>query len=348
MPKKLKNLTIKKIDFVTEGANPYAHIKMFKGKVKPEEIKKTAESFKDKVRNTTLDEVYRQIWGFTEALSSSLISILTDNELDDKIEAMNKSLEEFYGAATLSVEYWSKGESSNYSTSCETADEVAEIIKNLKNTEIVKSKYKLETAEIEEGDEVDMTLKDIDTSKLSEDEIKQLENIINKAGIKDCEKNCSGKKPAKNVAKKKEDEQEDIYKGLNPIVQQELEEFRKFRDEVEMKELTDIAKKYEVIGKKPEELVPTFKSLKAAGGTAFNDMISVLDASVEAIEKSGAFREVGASGHIADGSTAIAKAKALAAEIKKNAPELTDNQAMAKVWEANPNLMAEYDAEIGG
>lgn len=35
--------------------------------------------------------------------------------------------------------------------------------------------------------------------------------------------------------------------------------------------------------------MPTLKSLKAAGGDAYNQMIAVLDASVAAVEKSGLF-----------------------------------------------------------
>ena len=49
-----------------------------------------------------------------------------------------------------------------------------------------------------------------------------------------------------------------------------LKSLRKARDESEERELTAIAKKYEVIGKKSEELIPTLKSLKAAGGTSHN------------------------------------------------------------------------------
>ena len=39
------------------------------------------------------------------------------------------------------------------------------------------------------------------------------------------------------------------------------------------------------------------KSLRATGGTAYNDMIAVLDATVEAVNKSGVFSEDGKSGH---------------------------------------------------
>lgn len=60
------------------------------------------------------------------------------------------------------------------------------------------------------------------------------------------------------------DDPDNIYKGLHPAVKAELEGLKKFREESENKELAEVAKKYTIIGKKEEELVPLLKSLKAA------------------------------------------------------------------------------------
>ncbi len=83
---------------------------------------------------------------------------------------------------------------------------------------------------------------------------------------------------------------DDIYKGLHPAVRAELEGLKKFREAAEDRELSEVAKKYAVIGKKEEELVPLLKSLKAAGGTAYNDMLAMLDQTVTMVEKSGDFK----------------------------------------------------------
>ncbi len=48
------------------------------------------------------------------------------------------------------------------------------------------------------------------------------------------------------------------------------------------------------------------------------------------------------------GSTTIAKARAIADEIKKSNPNMSDTEAMAKTWETHPELMKDYDDEIGG
>lgn len=88
----------------------------------------------------------------------------------------------------------------------------------------------------------------------------------------------------------------DIYKGLHPVVQEELRKAREFRENVETQQLTEVAKKYALLGKKPEELVPVLKSLKAAGGSAYDDMIGLLDSNLAAVEKSGVFSEIGKRG----------------------------------------------------
>ena len=344
MPNKLKNLNITKVDLVPEGANPDAFVTMYKSKT-PIRKSGEAESFADKLKDIKLDDVVRQIWQYTESLSSSLISILRDDNIiqSDKKSAMDKSLEEFYGAATLSTEKWSGGSVSDYVATGSEEPQTATIVKALKaeTLGILKSNN--------EGADNDMKIEDIDKDKLTDEEKKQLEAIVNKAGITKPEDDDNGKddnKGDKDVKKIKDEpinhDPEDIYKGLHPAVAAELKSLRKARDESEERELTAIAKKYEVIGKKSEELVPTLK-------TAYQDMIGVLDMAVEAVEKSGAFTEIGKSGHSdVSGSTAIAKARAIADEIKKSNPTMSDTEAMAKTWETHPELMEDYDNEIGG
>ena len=110
----------------------------------------------------------------------------------------------------------------------------------------------------------------------------------------------------------------------------------------------DVFKKYEIIGKKKEELVPMLKSLRATGGTAYNDMIAVLDATVEAVNKSGVFSEVGKSGHgSVHVSDAEGKIEGIAKSYMQKEPSMSYTDALAKAWEDNPDLMDAYDAEEG-
>lgn len=125
----------------------------------------------------------------------------------------------------------------------------------------------------------------------------------------------------------------------------ELERLRKAADAAEERELQEVAKKYEIIGKKAEELVPTLKSLKAAGGDAYDQMIAVLDASVAAVEKSGLFAEVGKSGgNGTPAGGAWAEIEKHAEAIQKAAPTMTWAQAVDKACEQHPDLVHEYES----
>lgn len=211
------------------------------------------------------------------------------------------------------------------------------------------------------GDETNKSKKGVDTdmkidkSKLTPEELAQIEAIEKKAGVqeddntpaaddvnKGTEKNDDPKPTEKAAPAASDDEGgEDIYKGLHPAVAAELKELRKRADAAEERELTEVAKKYEILGKKPEELAKTLKTLKSAGGTAYDDMIGVLDASLASVEKSGAFNEIGSSrSGQPDAWNQIEKH---ADEIMKAAPTMTRAQAIEKACEQHPDLVAEYE-----
>lgn len=192
----------------------------------------------------------------------------------------------------------------------------------------------------------------IDKSKLTAEELAQLEAIEKKAGVTEdpapaatdpatatdpVSKQTTGTPAAADPAA----EGDDIYKGLHPAVAAELKELRKRADAAEERELQSVAKKYEILGKKPDELVKTLKSLKSNGGTAYDDMIGILDASLAAVEKSGAFREIGKSG--SGTPDAWAQIEKHADEILKAAPTMTRAQAIDKACDQHPELVAEYE-----
>lgn len=138
---------------------------------------------------------------------------------------------------------------------------------------------------------------------------------------------------------------EDIYKGLHPLVAAELIALRKQADAAQEEKLYNVAKKYEIIGKKPEELVPTLKALQAAGGTAYDDMIGILDGAVAAVEKSGLFGEVGKRGVGATGGTdAWSQIEKKAEEIRKSNAALSYAESIDAACVQNPDLVHEYEA----
>lgn len=123
-----------------------------------------------------------------------------------------------------------------------------------------------------------------------------------------------------------------------------------FIEKQNKREMTDIAKKYAILGEKPEELGEKLYNLKKSDETMYNTCISMLDTQVALVEKSGIFTEIGKSGN--GGSYnglrgAEAKVDAKAQEIMKADPNISYTEAVAKAWE-DPALAAEYDAEYFG
>lgn len=412
MATKLKNLKITKVDFVDDGANPEAHIRLFKSKdgVEPphdegaekkpniwkrlitaitkaagsetdtselesviDDIQKSSESFGERIAEVKNRKIADEIWDICYALQSSLCSILNDEDMDgtSAATAMQESLDEFSEFAKEAISQWSNGKATNIVKKEEvTASDLAMMksIRNRLDDTIEKAEKAQEEPGAEDPKKKDQNKKQndakgaeemkIDKSKLTPAELAFLQSIEKRYG----EEEGAGAEgvtppaqntdptPATGVGKANTPAQgtdggEDIYKGMHPAVRAELENLKKFREATEERELEDVAKKYEIIGKKKEELVPVLKSLKAAGGTAYTDMIAVLDGAVAAVEKSGAFSEIGKSGGAGttDGA-AWTKAETQAAEIMKS-KNVTKAQALDEVFRNDPELAAECEKE---
>lgn len=422
MATKLKNLKIKKVDFVDEGANPDAHIRMIKSKdgegqgaeaeerkdpdsilkklfgfigkaagmdqgeidsVVDEIEKGSAMSFAERINAVNNGKIADEMWDVCYALQSSLCSILNDDELGsaDAATAMQGSLDEFYAVVKESISKWSSGKAASI---VKKSEEVSEADLKVMKAAVERLNETIEKAgkgtepdyEDPKGDEEEMGMK-IDKSKMTDAERAFLESIEKRYGTDDgavpdngggtAAQASAGQaaaltmpatgQPGQTVEKSapaqaegapapQTDAVDDIYKGLHPAVKAELEELKKFREASEDRELAEVAKKYAIIGKKEEELIPVLKSLKAAGGTAYNDMIAVLDQAVVTVEKSGAFSEIGKSGHggAADGS-AWAEADAKAVELMKSRTGISKAQALDEVLMANPELAARCEKE---
>lgn len=124
-----------------------------------------------------------------------------------------------------------------------------------------------------------------------------------------------------------------------------------FIEEQQKKEQVELAKKYDILGLKPEEIGQQLYDLKKSNEDAYNTVISTLDSQLALVEKSPLFAEIGKSGHSGGSYNGLhgaeAKADAKAQEIMKADPNMTYTQAIAKAWE-DPQIAAEYDAEYFG
>lgn len=160
--------------------------------------------------------------------------------------------------------------------------------------------------------------------------------------------------PKKKPTEKAEvDTVEDTKKSapeMAPELKAALDELADLKKSFELKEMTEVAKKYAPLGKKEDELAQTLYDMKKSNEANYNAYIAILDESLGIVEKSGVFAEIGKSGNgsSAAGGSAVDKAEAKAREIMKADPNMTHDEAIAKAWIENPDLVAEYDAEYFG
>lgn len=101
-------------------------------------------------------------------------------------------------------------------------------------------------------------------------------------------------------------------------------------------EMLKVAQKYELLGRKAEELAPMLKSLKASP-ELYESMIKTLDDALAAVTKAKTFEEIGKSGY-GTVSNDQQKVEAIAKKYLETEPQLSWRQALDKAWQDNPNL----------
>lgn len=344
-------------------------------------------SFAEELNARRNCKITDEIWDLCFALNSALCSTINDAELEagQAEESMQESIRQFSGVMEDAISEWSSGRTAgiirkNDDKASGAQLEAMKSARDRLSAEIKKASAEPEEImEPEKGEAEEMR---IDKSKLTPAERAFLEDIEKRCGEENGGQENeagSGAQPdsgtaeggtetpaggqagavGKSIPKENATDipdvpeqqtagtSDDIYKGLHPDVAAELEALKKFRDDAQNRELSEVAKKYAIIGKKEEELVPLFKSLKEAGGTAYNDMIAVLDQAVSTVEKSGVFGEIGKSGGNGNGNSAEGKIDGIAKGYLAKDPSLTYQEALAKAWEDNPDILAEYEEQEG-
>ena len=304
------------------------------------------------------DEVYPTIWAFTD----SVCSILNDPEKTDEEKAslLKQSVSEFSDSFSASSAAWAKAESADTGIVKD-----ADLLTKMRDSIDALIEKKADDDQLgddgEDGENDDDDNEDgkkppvkkgaidmeFDTSRMTPEEKAQFDDFAKRFGVADPAP--AGNQPAQPTAAPADPQPAadgNVNKGLTlpPEVQTEIEALRKFRQDTEEKELAEVAKRYTIIGKKPEELLPVLKSLKSAGGDAYDQFVAGLDAAVKAVNDSGMFEEVGKRG---SGSTstddAWGKIEAAAHEIQKSKPDMRWPDAVDAACNAHPELVEEYE-----
>ena len=299
---KLKNMKLTSVDFVPKGANQHADIELFKSA--------PASPAREGFFKSLVD------W-LTKGAPGTFEQTLSTEDMRGKLWQYSHALDDSF-ESILESDMSADKKKKMLRESLEQFRSAVDAMIEAVNT-VVES-----TAE-PEVDKVRCDKMNIDKSKLTPEEQATFDALLAKS--------CGDSQP--------QDVQDDIYKGLHPAVKAELEHLRKAVNAQEDRELAAVAKKYEVIGKKPEELIPVLKSLK--GTSAYDEMISVMDAAVDAVEKSALFTEIGKTGH--GTGDAMKQANEKAAEIMKADPNLSYAQALDRVFQQNHELAAQVEKE---
>ena len=416
MATKLKDLKITSTDLVEQGANPDAHIRLFKRRDAPEadpppetllqkaiaalqavfgkhnhadndsSVAKDAKTFDEEMERERLRRVSCQMWDFCYALSDSLSSIIFDGEKseDDKRGMMNTSLDEFAETLRNAIPMWAAGdkveiEGDGNVVAKSAAQQAAmdELLGRYAKAEgdgegddpeedddgqddpedgdvaAGKGNNTKKSATGQQKEETD-TMK-IDKSKMTPEELASLEAIEKKYGVAEPDGTPPAATGDGDVAKGGAEatppaEGADTAPALHPEVKKALEtnatltaQVEELKKSLEIKDLTAVAKKYEIIGKKADELAPKLYDLKKAGGTAYDDFVGLLDEQVTLVEKGGLFAEIGTARSGVAGTDAELGIKA--AEVRKNNADMTSPEAVVKAFEENPELAAQYEAE---
>ena len=198
----------------------------------------------------------------------------------------------------------------------------------------------------------------IDKSRFTPKDLADYEALIAKgrvdpeSGEDEMEDEVPATPPKKTTQKAEVEDMDGTKKSATPEVAPEitaaLEEMRALKKSFEMKEMTEIAKKYAPLGKKESELAQTLYDMKKSNEANYDAYISILDESLSIVEKSGLFAEIGKSaGGAGTAGSAVEKAEAKAQAIMKADPSISYVDAKAQAWE-DPDIMAEYDSEYYG
>jgi len=203
----------------------------------------------------------------------------------------------------------------------------------------------------------------IDKSVFTPEELETYKALIAKATVdpeaaeEEMEKERPEFPPRKKRVFEEEFREEDVdetekscntRKSADPQLTAAMQRLETLEKSIAMNEMVEVAKKYAPLGEKEDELAQTLYDMKKSNEANYDAYIAVLDKSLDLVEKSGIFTEIGKSGAAYGsnyGGGTVGKVESIASEIRKSNPEMSYEASIAKAWESNPELIAEYEAE---
>ena len=271
MKNKLTDMEINSVDLCKRGANQRAIIKLLKSADLGEGgegdsmgvIAKIADALQrvisrgePELQPITKAAGAEQVRITTDALRKSLESIIADDSLSpvEKRDMMADSLQQFTLEATDLMDGWADaiGKADDMPEDDPEGDDPMEEEEEPEEPEGVEDPEEGESpGDDPEDNNVEKGVFDmatIDINKMSPEDKATLDELAKKYGAVE---------PAATE--------------VHPDVKKAIDEVAELRKSLEIKELEGVAKKYEIIGKKAEDLAPKLYELKKAGEQHYND-----------------------------------------------------------------------------
>ncbi|MBQ5659066.1 MAG: hypothetical protein IIV02_06035 [Peptococcaceae bacterium] len=358
---KLKKLEVNSVDLVPAGANPDAHINLFKSKEERPAwdrfvgmVKKTFgmdESdieavIKEHYNPVNKQRIDNEIWDYTSALRESFDSIMKDSELDSdgRCEMLQKSMDEFTTAMQEVIPLWATGQESLQKS---LDDETIELYKQME-IEALEERLAVLKADGDASDD-----DELEDEELEDNYEEPEEEPENEEEVEDMKINKALLTPEEQVAldaliKKAvvdETTEEGTVAKAHPENEALMNEVAELKKALAMKDMETVAKEYAILGKDTVELAKSLYAMKQAGPGVYDEFVGALNIAKAERENSGMFTEIGKSRTETAGG-AVSKIEAKAAEIMKADPALSRVEAINKAWEQNPELVREYDSEV--
>lgn len=339
MAQKLKKLEITSVDLVERGANQDAYIKFYKSKEKGARMnlsEKIARAVSKALGTLSDDfmEPAEYIEKTGDEMRMSIDSILEDEGLseEEKGAMIQKSFDEYSEELAKSARNWKRPGRDADPDEYEDDDPEDHFEDEADDEDRIDKKCKTKKSA---GGGCDMNF---DIEKMSPEDKALYEKLAKQYGVAP-EENEESQKEDPKKKKKLDPETEDLKKSL----EEGLAEVEAIKKQVQRTEMVSIAKKYEPLGYKPDELAEKLMSFKTADEDIYKTYVKALDETLEMQDASGIFKEFGTS-RGSDGNKVEEIAKAL---IEKT-PDITREQAIMKAFEEHPELAAEYDKEYFG
>ena len=340
MPTKLKNLKVTSVDFVNAGANPGAKISIFKSANQKDCTAELAALAK--ASGVEQEKITKVL------INAGLIKAVADVEKADKTNKEDKG-EPIPDSPEDSAE---KLVDEEFRELAEKETEGKKMAKQLNETERLILKNFSEGYDKQEiakclGFNIILSNAEgtlaIDAGAVNENkqDTVQTETLPLDAGIDDAEK-CGGLKKSADNDEVKKSTETPAATGLTKILADLTGKLQSKVEKAEDKEFEDIAKKYEILGYKAEELAKELKKGKSESPALYDTVIKALDSAVDAVEKSDVFNEIGKCGSGFVGN-AEAQIESLAAEIRKSNPAISYHKAKDMVFQTHPELISAFD-----